>query len=83
MLHTYSINMRIYKITWYKGTHFDPYMTGDNLIKADTEDDALDIFNDEYLSKGRHWDSIVDCSSLEYQLAYDNERFDCNGRRRF
>lgn len=75
--------MQTYKITWYKGFYLDPYMTGDNLISANSEDDALEIFNKEYLSKGRHWDSIVDCSSLEYQLAYDNERFDSNGRRRF
>jgi len=75
--------MNTYKITWYKGFYLDPSMTGDNLIRANSEDEALDIFNNEYLSKGRHWDSIVNCSTTEYQLAYDNEQFDCNGRRKF
>ena len=75
--------MTSYKITWYKGIHFDPYMTGDNIIKATSEDEAIGIFNREYLSKGRVWDSVVDCSSLKYQLAYDSEQFDSNGRRRF
>jgi len=76
MLHTY-------KITWYKGLPTQPTITGDNLIKAYTEDDAIDIFNREYLLKGRIWDSVIDCSSSEYQLAYDREQFDSNGRRRF
>ena len=58
-------------------------MTGDNLIRANSEDEALDMFNNEYLSKGRIWDSIVNCSTPEYQLAYDNEQFDSNGRRKF
>jgi hypothetical protein len=75
--------MNSYKITWYKGFYLDPFMTGDNIIKAKTEDEAIDIFNREYLSKGRHWDSVVNCSSLEYQLAHDSEMFDSNGRRRF
>jgi hypothetical protein len=75
--------MRTYKITWYKGLPTHPIITGDNLIKADSEDKAINIFNTEYISKGRVWDSIVDCSSLEYQLAYDSDQFDSNGRRRF
>ena len=75
--------LNTYKITWYKGVHSNPYLTGDNLIKASTEDEAIDIFNREYLPKGRIWDSVVNCSTPEYQLAYDNEQFDSNGRRRF
>ena len=75
--------MNTYKITWYKGFYLDPYTTGDNLIRANSEDEAINIFNNEYLSKGRHWDSIVNCSTPEYQLAYDNEQFDSNARRRF
>jgi len=75
--------MNTYKITWYKGLPTQPTITGDNLIKANSEDEAISIFDKEYLSKGRYWDSVVNCSSLEYQLAYDNEQFDSNGRRRF
>lgn len=75
--------MNTYKITWYKGLPTQPSITGDNLIKANTEEEALNIFNNEYLSRGRHWDSIVNCSTAEYQAAYDNEQFDSNGRRRF
>lgn len=75
--------MKTFKITWYKGLPTKPSITGDNLIKAYTEDEAIDIFNREYLSKDRIWDSVVDCSTLEYQLAYDNDQFDSNGRRRF
>lgn len=75
--------MNSYKITWYKGLPTQPSITGDNIIKANSEDEAINIFNAEYLSKNRHWDSVVNCSSLEYQLAYDNEQFDSNGRRRF
>ena len=75
--------MNTFKITWYKGFYLNPYMTGDNLIRANSEDEALKIFNNEYLSKGRIWDSIVNCSTPEYQLAYDNEQFDSNGRGKF
>lgn len=75
--------MKTFKITWYKGFYLDPSMTGDNLIRANSEDEALKMFNNEYLSKGRIWDSIVNCSTPEYQLAYDNEQFDSNGRRKF
>ena len=33
--------MNAYKITWYKGFYLDPSMTGDNLIRANSEDEAL------------------------------------------
>ena len=75
--------MNTFKITWYKGFYLDPSMTGDNFIRANSEDEALKMFNNEYLSKGRIWDSIVNCSTPEYQLAYDNEQFDSNGRGKF
>ena len=80
----YNTNhMKTYKITWYKGFYLDPSMSGDNLIRANSEEEAISIFNSEYLEKGRIWDSIADCSSIEYQLAYDSENFDSNGRRKF
>lgn len=75
--------MSTFKITWYKGMFSNPYMTGDNLIIANSDDEAIEIFNKEYLSRGRVWDSVVNCSTPEYQLAYDNDQFDSNGRRKF
>jgi hypothetical protein len=71
-----------YKITWML-PHIEGARTGDNLIKAKSEEDARFIFNKEYSCQGKKIISVVNCSTVEYQLAYDNEHFDSNGRRRF
>ena len=69
-----------YKIEWML-PHIDGARTGNNLIKANSEEDARSIFNREYI--GKRITSVVNCSTKEYQSAYDNECFDSNGRRRF
>lgn len=69
-----------YKIEWML-PHIDGARTGNNLIKANSEEDARSIFNKEYI--GKRITGVVNCSTTEYQKAYDNEQFDSNGRRRF
>lgn len=53
----------------------------EHIIKAESEKTVQDIVSREYpdliISK------IINCSSIEYQMAYDNARFDSEGRRKF
>ena len=71
--------MRTYKIYWRE--YMNSINTGDNLIKGNSEEEAIREFENSYpinvITK------VIDCSSLEYQSAYDAEQFDSNGRRRF
>lgn len=71
--------MNTYKIYWRE--YMNHVKTGDNLIKADTEEDAIRIFESAYPINVIT--DVVNCSTPEYQAAYDNEQFDSNGRRRF
>jgi len=68
--------MKTYKIYWSVDQR-----TGDNLIKATSEELAIAEFKSAYPNK--LVEQIINCSTPEYQLAYDNEQFDSNGRRKF
>ena len=71
--------MKTFKIYWVE--YMNMCNTGDNLIKADSQEEAIKQFKKSYpinvVTK------VVDCSTKEYQAAYDSEQFDSNGRRRF
>ena len=71
--------MVTYKIEWRE--YMNSVKTGSNLIKAVSEEDAKKEFESSYPINVIT--SIVNCSTKEYQLAYDNEQFDSNGRRKF
>ena len=68
--------MKTYKIYWSVDQR-----TGDNLIKANSEELAIIEFKHAYPNK--LITEVINCSTQEYQLAYDNEQFDSNGRRKF
>jgi len=55
--------------------------SGDNLVHADTMVEAIKKFEKNYPINVIK--EVVDCSTKEYQAAYDREQFDSNGRRRF
>ena len=71
--------MNTYKIEWRE--YMNSSKTGNNLIKAESLDKAQTEFEQAYpinvIVK------ITNCSTPEYQSAFDAERFDANGRRRF
>jgi len=71
--------VKTYKVYWRE--YMNSVKTGDNLIKATSEEEAIREFENSYPINVIT--SIVDCSSSEYQSAYDAEQFDSNGRRRF
>lgn len=71
--------MNTYKIEWRE--YMNSVKTGHNLIKADSEAEAKKEFESNYPINVIT--SITNCSTTEYQKAYDNENFDSNGRRRF
>lgn len=68
--------MNTYKIFWSRGIK-----TGDNLIKAESEESANAEFKKEY--SDRKILATINCSTPHYQMDYDNEQFDSNGRRKF
>ena len=68
--------METFKIYWSVDQR-----TGDNIIKAASEELAIAEFKAAYPNK--LVEQIINCSTPEYQMAYDNEQFDSNGRRRF
>ena len=70
---------KTYKIYWRE--YMNNANTGDNLIRANSKEEAIKEFENNYPINVIT--NVVDCSSLEYQAAYDSEQFDCNGRRRF
>lgn len=72
----------IYKIYWIL-PHMEGAKTGNNLLKAKSEEDARAVFTKEYALYSKRISSVVNCSTVEYQKAYDSEQFDSNGRRRF
>ena len=55
--------------------------TGDNLIRATLEELAIAEFKSAYPDK--LIEQVINCSTPEYQMAYDNDQFDSNGRRKF
>jgi hypothetical protein len=65
--------MNTYKIYSHK-----PYQ---HVVKANSEQEAKEIVMRDYSSI--IITDIVNCSTPEYQAAYDNEQFDSSGRRRF
>lgn len=68
--------MKTFKINWSLDQR-----SGNNLIKATSEESAIAEFKSAYPNK--NVEKITNCSTPEYQRAYDNEQFDSNGRRKF
>lgn len=71
--------MNTFKIEWRE--YMNSIKTGFNLIKATSEKEAIKEFESSYPINVIT--SIVNCSTKEYQLAYDNDNFDMQGRRKF